>query len=603
LDGRKIAYLEIGKNKGKVFSEQLSLYTNITKVSLDKGESKEQLNAVKKELAAYNTIIAGYHVTDTRASRNFGVDTTIIGFIKELSKDKKVVFSFFGTPYFLSKLELPQTIFDAIIVSYDNSETAQNWTAQAIFGGIPFVGKLPVGADNLPVSYGIETNESTRLRYVKPEEIGIKSADLKKIDSLALLGIGQKAYPGCQVIAAYKGQVFYNKAIGTHTYDKNSSKVKPTDIYDVASVTKVSATLPLVMKLVDSKQVNINGKLKDYITLHSKSDNGNLVIRNILTHQAGLKAFIPFYLDMLTVSDGKEVFSAKNSTEFSIQIPSTKKYVNKSSMLDKNYFSGKLSDTYSLHVANALYSSTRARDYIYNTIDTTKLLSKIYRYSDFGFIYLQRVVESIYQNYENILTDAFFYNPLGMNYTTYLPLQKFTKSIIPPTEKDDVFRRQLVQGYVHDQTAAMLGGVAGHAGLFSNANDLAKLLQMYLNKGEYGGEHYIGSDVVSKFTQYNDEKKSRRGLGFDKPETNPKKASPVCKEASTDSYGHSGFTGCLVWVDPQRDLIYVFLSNRIHPSTENMRITKLSTRTEILANLLNIIDKLKIEEAQLKAIE
>lgn len=597
LDSKTIAYVEVGKNKGITFENQLELYANITKVSVDKSSTKEQLAAIKKQLASYNTLIVGYHIADSRPARNFGVDTEIMSFISDIANQKQTIFTFFGSPYFLSKTASYQNTFNAIIVAYDNSEYAQNRAAQAIFGAIPFKGKLPVSANTtFTAGYGIETNSAIRLKYVEPEEIGFNATDIRRIDSIINKGIKEKAFPGCQVIAAYKGQVFYHKAIGTQTYDKTSAKVKTDDLYDVASVTKVSATLPLVMKMVDTKKVDIDKPLKTYIKLAPKSDKGTLLVRDILLHQAGLKAFIPFYLTMFTVPNGEELINNKTSTAFSIKIPGTKQYINKNSVLDKNYFSNKSSNVFNMPVANGLYSSAKAQEYVYNVIDTSTLLNRNYRYSDLGFIYLQRIIESVYEKREDYLADAFFYNPLGMNYTTYLPLNKVTKARVAPTEKDDVFRRQLVQGYVHDQAAAVLGGVSGHAGLFSTANDLAKLMQMYLNCGEYGGERYIDSAVVAQFTKYDDKKKSRRGLGFDKPETNPKKASPVCKEASLSSYGHSGFTGALVWVDPERDLIYVFLSNRIYPSTENLKITTLGTRTEILAELLKSIDKLKEAE-------
>jgi CubicO group peptidase (beta-lactamase class C family) len=224
-------------------------------------------------------------------------------------------------------------------------------------------------------------------------------------------------------------------------------------------------------------------------------------------------------------------------------------------------------------------------------MDTCTLMTTTYRYSDLGFIYMQRLIESMYDVTEDKLSQVLFYEPLGMTRTGFLPLERIPANDIPPTENDVFFRQQLLQGYVHDQSASLSGGVSGHAGLFSNANDLVKLYQMYLNGGIYGGTRYLTEETIAEFTACADCRHgNRRGLGFDKKDPDSKKKSPICDEASLQSYGHTGFTGTMVWIDPERELIFIFLSNRINPSADNNTLSRLGTRSEIFARLIRAID-------------
>jgi CubicO group peptidase (beta-lactamase class C family) len=406
-----------------------------------------------------------------------------------------------------------------------------------------------------------------------------------------MMGIKQGAFPGCQVIAAHKGEVFYHKAFGNHTYDKASPKVKISDVYDVASVTKVAATLPLVMRMVDEKIVDINNPLNSYISLHSHNNKGNLKIKDILLHQSGLPSWVPFHYKYYIASDGKPAISNKKTAEFSIPVPGAGRYLKNGYRLDGNFFSTEKTGKFTLSVAKNLYGSEELRNDIYAEMDTCTLMSATYRYSDLGFIYMQRLIESMYDMPENKLSQILFYEPMGMTRTGYLPLERIPAGDIPPTENDMLFRNQLLQGYVHDQSASLSGGVSGHAGLFSNANDLAKLYQMYLNGGVYGGTRYLTEETKSEFTTCaNCKQGNRRGLGFDKKDPDSRKKSPICEEASLQSYGHTGFTGTMVWIDPERELVFIFLSNRINPSADNNKLSKLGTRSEIFAKFIRAVD-------------
>ncbi|MDR2286794.1 MAG: serine hydrolase [Prevotellaceae bacterium] len=593
IDKHRYGYLAIGGlNIGNVFYERLSMYANISaKCGVSAIPTAQEITNIKNKFSDCDVIIAGYHATNTNPNKQYGVSKPAFDLLKSMLPDKHIVLAYFGSPYFLSHIESVDVYANSVIVAHDNADEVQDRTAQMIFGGIPFAGKMPVTARQFHEGYGLETFSSIRLKYIIPEETGISLKSLKSIDSLVMAGIKQRAFPGCQVIAAHKGEVFYHKAFGNHTYDKSSPKVKISDVYDVASVTKVAATLPLVMRMVDEKVVDINNTLDNYITMHSHANKGNLKIKDILLHQAGLPSWIPFYYNYFVSPDGKPAISNRKTAEFNIPIPKTGKYLKTGYMLDRNFFSTEQNEKYPLHIANKLYGAKELRENIYTGIDTCALMTATYRYSDLGFIYMQRLIESMYDVTEDKLSQILFYEPLGMTRTGFLPLERIPANDIPPTENDVFFRKQLLQGYVHDQSASLSGGVSGHAGLFSNANDLVKLYQMYLNGGIYGGTRYLTEKTIAEFTACaNCNQGNRRGLGFDKKELDHKKKSPICNEASSQSYGHTGFTGTMVWIDPEKDLIFIFLSNRINPSADNNMLSKLETRSEIFARLIRAID-------------
>jgi beta-glucosidase-like glycosyl hydrolase/CubicO group peptidase (beta-lactamase class C family) len=570
INQHRYGYLAVGGlDMGNVFSDKLSMYANISaKCEVSTNPTAREITNVKTQFNDCDVIIVGYHATTTNPNKQYGVSKPVFDLLNNISADKQIVLAYFGSPYFLSHIQSIDLYANSVIVAHDNADEVQDRTAQMIFGGIPFSGKMPVSAGEFREGYGLETFNSTRLKYVMPEEIGISQTYLNSVDSLAIQGIKQKAFPGCQVIAVHKGEVFYYKAFGNHTYDAKSPKVKISDVYDVASVTKVAATLPLVMRIVDEKVIDVNNSLSDYIEMYPNSNKKDLKIKDILLHQSGLPSWIPFY----------------------------RQYLTKNSELDSNYFSTEKTGKYILPIAHNLYGSKELLENIYTQIDTCALMSTTYRYSDLGFIYMQRLIESVYDISEDRLVQIMFYEPMGMTRTGYLPLERIPASDIPPTENDMTFRHQLLHGYVHDQCASLCGGVSGHAGLFSNANDLAKLYQMYLNGGIYGGTRYMTEKTIAEFTScVNCEHGNRRGFGFDKRDPDGTKKSPICQEASLQSYGHTGFTGTMIWVDPERELIFVFLSNRINPSADNHKLSKLETRSEMFAKLVQAIDHKKNE--------
>ena len=374
-----------------------------------------------------------------------------------------------------------------------------------------------------------------------------------KADSIALKGIVEKAYPGCRVLVALEGRVIYDKSFGHHTYDRKR-RVRNDDIYDIASITKIAATTLAVMKLYQDNKLDVDKKLSYYLPELKNTDKNNIVIRDIMAHQARLQSWIPFY----------------------------KKYL-KNGNPDPAFFSNTKKGDFVVEVARNLYMDKSQIEKIYDSIAASPFSKRRgYLYSDLGFFWLKKFVERI----AGVTIDEFvyenFYKPLGMNNTAFNPLKKFDTERIIPTEDDREFRKQLLQGYVHDPGAALLGGVGGHAGLFSSANDLAVLIQMMMNKGYYGGQQFLTPQVLSEFTRtqfpLND---NRRGMGFDKPQLVKEANGPTSISVSASSFGHSGFTGVYAWADPKYELVYIFLSNRVYPSANNGKINKLNIRTNI----------------------
>ncbi len=582
LDTLSIAFVEVGNGKGQSFQNQLELYTQITSFSINAESNSSEYDSLLNALQPYNLIIIGCHSIDTRASKNYGFSLQLSNFIFDLSFRKKVILDIFGNPYSLNRL-INIDALEGLIISFDNSNTCQSLSAQLIFGGIGVYGKLPVTATNtFTIGNGFINSERIRLKYSIPEELGLNPKTLAKVDSIAYDAIKQQITPGMQILAVKDGVVFYNKCFGSYTYS-NEEPVTTKSIYDIASVTKITATLPSIMHLYDMDSINLKKRIGKYLSLLNNTNKKDLIIADLLLHQSGLQPWIPFYISTIsTLIPGKKPTSNTFSEEYPYKAIENL-FVYKYSTPNPIYYNTKFSRTFSLQVAENIYAIEGIKDTIFKKIDASELkdIGK-YKYSDLGFLYLQRVIENITSKGLDEYANATFYKHLGMNNTAYQPIRKFDISRIVPTEEDLFYRKQLLRGFVHDPAAAMMGGIAGHAGVFSTANDLAKLMQMYLQKGYYGGEQLLKPTTLDLFTTTpNIRNGNRRALGFDKPEMKEGKPSPACKSASTNSFGHAGFTGTLVWADPDNGLVYVFLSNRVYPDASNNKIVEQNVRTNI----------------------
>lgn len=556
LERKKIAYVRIGDASGEVFLNELKKYAEVTHVKAEYPED------YLERLKDFNYVIIGFHKPNANPWQNFKFTSAEISLIEEIARKNRVVLSVFARPYAVMDLKNTSNI-DGIVMSYQNSDWSQKLTAQLIFGARDAKGVLPVSVgSNFPVNTSLESKSVRRLQYGTPEGVGMNSYKLRKIDSLANLGLKQKMYPGAQVLVSRKGRVIYQKNFGYHEYD-NKKKVEDSTVYDLASLTKILASVPLLMELVDKKDLSLDTKLSEMLPEFKGSNKQNLTIKELFSHYARLKAWIPFY--RYTLNDSKTAISDQ-------------------------YYSNIADKDFNVQVAEDLYLRRTYTDSIFKIIRDSDLLPKLeYKYSDLPYYLLKPYFEKKYDAPMEAIVEDRLYSPMGANHMGYLPLRKFSKDNIPPTEIDRTFRNQKVQGYVHDQGAAMLGGVAGHAGLFSNANDVAKVMQMFLWKGFYGGKRFFNPDVFDQFNNcYYCGKRVRRGVGFDKPQLGT--AGPTCGCVSQSSYGHGGFTGTFTWADPEEEIVYVFLSNRTFPDPENRKLIQSDLRSKIQEAIYDAID-------------
>lgn len=547
LEKKKIAYVQMGDDDGSIFLKELQKYTKVHEVSAD------NLDELITKLSAYNTVIVGFHRSNDSPWKDYDFSDKELVWLYEIARTNNVILDLFVKPYALLNLSTVEN-FESIVVSYQNSEVAQQKSAQLIFGAISAKGKLPVSVGNgFHVGDGIVLSNLSRLSYGLPEGVGMSSEKLKKLDSIAQYAIDKKMTPGIQLLVARKGKVVYNKNFGTHTYDKDSEPVAFDDIYDVASLTKILATLPLLMELEENGIVSLDSKLSDILPEYANSNKKNITLKKMLSHYARLKPWIPFY------------YATLDSTKHP----------------DPKYYRKEPSKKFSVKIANNLYMRTDYQDSIQKIILETDLLDRErYRYSDLPYYILKKYIETYYDKGLDELVQTHFYESLGANYTTYNPYNKFSGKKIVPTEIDDYYRYQEVHGYVHDMGAAMQNGVGGHAGIFSNANDVAKIMQLFLQKGFYGGKRYFKPDTVDEFnTCYFCDKDNRRGIGFDKPQLGDE--GPTCGCVSMTSFGHSGFTGTYAWADPEEEIVYVFLANRTYPKADSNLLLKENIRTDI----------------------
>jgi len=564
FNNKKIASLAIGNNEETIntFQKTLLNYYPVDIHRMPKNFSSSEARRMVNDLKEYDLVIISLH-NNSRASRiNYGINNNIIGIVNEISKNNKVVLNVFANPY---SIGLFRNLNDkeAVLVSYQDGDNFERASAEIIFGGLPAKGRLPVSINPLlPAGFGINTPDNFRVRFREPIKAGIYPGIEKTIDSIVNYGIKEKAYPGAQVVVIKDGNVIINKSYGHHRYD-SLREVLNSDIYDLASLTKIASTTAAVMNLKSKGLIDIENTVGYYLPRFKNSEISDINLKEILAHQARFQSWIPFYLE--TIKDGK---------------------------LDSLIYSNTLSDEYPVKVAENIYIHKSYSDSIFKKIKESPLISrKRYLYSDVGFYLLAEIIEEVSSLRLEEYVSKHFYNPMGLNTMTYNPLSKFEKSKIAPSENDTIFRNQILQGYVNDPGAAMLGGVAGHAGLFSNALDMAIMMQMFLQNGYYAGKQYIDKDIVKEFTstQFSN---NRRGLGFDKPCIDDNKNGfPTSDKASKYSFGHTGFTGTYAWADPKENLVYVFLSNRTYPDSSNRNIIELQIRTKIQEAIYKAIEK------------
>lgn len=544
LENRKILSVVVGDSVFfHPFHQFAARYANVRRVNIARQKDVEKLASL---LTAQDQIMVAF-----TSAADAPLVSDVVGILKTRSPLQELIIADLACPSFGAFTG----DFPVVITAFNDHPPTLEIVPQIIFGGVGANGILPISQGNISEGSGFQTKTLKRFSYAMPEEAGISAKGLQKIESVVQEAIRDQATPGCFVLVAKDGKVVYQKAFGHLTYEKQTP-VTDSTIYDLASVTKVSATLQAIMFLNDRGLIDINKKASAYLPELKNSNKKDFTLKDILTHQAGLWPFLPFWAHTM-----------KDSTHL------------------PEYYQQEPSHQYPLMVADKLFASVSMKDSLWNWIIRARIREKPprtpfdYRYSDMGFYILQHLAEKMLNQPVEDFLEQNLYEPLGAYTMGYLPLLRFRVGRIAPTENDRLFRKALLIGTVHDQGAAMHGGVAGHAGLFSNATDLAKLGQMLLQEGHYGGYQYYRPETVRLFTSRQFET-SRRGLGWDKPIQSDWN-SPTSRFASPRTFGHTGFTGTCIWVDPEFNLVYVFLSNRVHPDMTNNKLLASNIRSRI----------------------
>jgi len=548
----KIATLAIGSNTPTMFQNRLDSYVKAKHFYVPSSLADVDIPSLLKDIKKYKRLIVTLHSMNNKAAGNYGLTNEILQLVQNLNRQQEIIVVIFGSPYSLKYFEN----IDHLIMAYEDSPETEDIAAQGLVGVFGFKGKLPVTASNIfPLHQGYSTPSLNRLGFSVPERVGMSSDSLRMISDIVNQMIKIHAAPGCQILVAREGRIIYEKAFGTRTYEPDNP-VYMDDLYDLASVTKVAATTLSVMRLYQEGILSIHETLGHYLPWLKGSNKENMLIDRVMAHHAGLQSWIPFYeatLPQYRLRHG----------------------------LTREIYCNEPNETYCIPVAEGMYMDKSYLDSMKQQIIFSGLnMDGHYVYSDLGFIMLAEIIRNETGVTLDKYADSVFYKPLGLDKMGFLPLRRFSPDEIIPTEEDDYFRCQRIQGCVHDMTSAMLGGVSGHAGLFSDAEDLAVIFQMLMNKGSYGGQQYLDPYVIDVFTSRY-QNSTRRGIGFDMKELDLTKSQLTSMYASPSTYGHTGFTGICVWNDPQSKLVYVFLSNRTFPSMHNTLLSAYNIRERI----------------------
>lgn len=558
LDNIKIATVAVNRLAMTEFQKITDRYTNADHYFIDPN-NEVGAQYVLSKLKDYDVVIAGICALEQKPAGGYGVTPRLKAVLRQIAELNRSAVIWFGNPYGIARLD-PAVKPTALLIAYQDNNYTHQTSVQVLFGALGASGRLPVTVnEDYPEGTGIKTPGGMRLQYGFSENAGLSSERLvSKVDSIVQMGLDTLAFPGCHVLIARKGIVVHNKCYGFHLYDSTEA-VTEQDLWDLASVTKATAATPSLMLLNDRGLFDPDKTLGQYLPWFRSSDKGDLVLREMLAHQSGLRSWIPFWRNTL-----------ENDSTFR-----------------RGIFSDVSNRRFTLQVSDSLFMNRHYLRDMFREIRDSPLGPKRYVYSDLTFILAAEIIESLTDTTIDKFAPASIYRPIGAFNITYNPFEKYPRERIVPTEYDSLFRKQLLRGTVHDEGTAMLGGVSGHAGLFATGNDLLKVVEMYRRGGEYGGVRILSREVLNEWTRVQfPENKNRRALGFDKPmlenDTIPADQAYPCRSASRSSFGHSGFTGTFIWVDPEAEISYVFLSNRVYPTRNNNRLSDLSIRGRIL---------------------
>ena len=579
LDTMHFASVVVGNAVGSAFQKQLDSYAHFDHYAMGTLSNTAAYQELSQKLGTKKrTIVVGLYKIANRPRENYGLSPEFLAWLAVARQTHKVVVVSFGSPYALKALQDLPTLVQA----FEESKPAQLAAAQSLFGAGAISGRLPISlASNMPDGSGIYQADAKRFSFGMPEEIGLDSWRLNRLDTMVANIIRKRITPGCQIVVARRGKVVYNRSFGTLAYHPADSallhpakdSVNEATIYDLASVTKVAGTLQAIMFLYERGVLDVSMPLSHYLPELAGTNKADMVVAEVLSHQAGLVPFIPYWRRTIGGRIGQQ---GPNKTVDGLALALQEPQPQGSLMNELFYCGQSDSNWFNRSVSPGIYTTKAMEDSIWLWTVESNLLPKNqrgdhdYKYSDLSFHIMKRLAEKLLnQPIEDFLAQN-LYQPLGLTTMGYRPLQAFPKAQIAPTEIDTYWRKTTVQGTVHDQGAALSGGVGGHAGLFSNALDLATLMQMNMQNGTYGGTRFYQDPTVPFFSKAHFPR-NRRGLGWDKPVRGGE--GPTSKLASSSTFGHTGFTGTCAWADPENELVFVFLSNRTYPNSDDNRLT------------------------------
>lgn len=568
-----LTVISIGTPKSdEVFVQELAKYGPVINFRLTKETNDSVRRSIIHRIADSRRVVVS---VTTRTIKGF------CPFLATLSLNAPTVYAIF-TP-FTALDQLPSLSSAAsVVLGHSVEPDVQKHVAGVLYGVSSASGRLSASIPKqFKAGEGITITPATP-QYYAPEELSMSSGILNRIDSIVQDGISAGAFPGCQVYVLKNGKIVYDKSFGSFTYDKNAHKVQTDDLYDLASLSKTTGTLLAVMKLYDKGKFNLTDKISTYLPYLKGTDKENITINELLFHQSGLPSTIFFYKEAIDKdSYAGAFFKSKKDNLHTIQVGKNL-YSSSSYNFKEGLVSSKPSDVYDINVADDFWLNRSFRQEEEKMLAEAPLKDKVYRYSCVNFILLKEMVERISGETMDKLLYREYFRPMKLERLTYLPLRKFSKEQIAPTVKNDFLRRKspVLQGYVHDEAAAFFGGVSGNAGLFGSASEVAAVYQMLLNGGTYNGRRYLSEATCHLFTTATSNI-SRRGLGFDKPDMKDVEKSPCAKSAPASVFGHTGFTGTCAWADPDNDMVYVFLSNRVYPNAWNNKLGRMNIRPKI----------------------
>ncbi len=568
---RKIALLEVGKpGEADVLAKQLSRYATPVHFRLRPQLTEVENRRLSDSLSAYNRVIVA--VSEPKS-------VPYQAFLKKFAPSSPAIYLFFTPEKTLLETREGVSAASAVVLAHTSVPEVQRQVADILFAKASANGRLSASIEGLfHAGDGVTVTPDTPLHLV-PEEYGLSSLVLERIDSLALAGIREGAYPGCQVVVMKEGHMLLDKSFGTHA-GAGSPQVKNTDIYDIASLTKTTGTLLALMKLYDKGRFNLTDKLSRHLSFLQQTNKRDITIQDVLFHQSGLPAGLALYPEVIDKESYQgRLFSSRRDAHHTIRV-GTRTWANPNFKFLKEYISPVRTGNYTWQICDSLWLNRSFREVLEKKIIEVPLGQKRYVYSDVGFILLRFLVEQLAGMPMDEYLQQEFYEPMGLKRTGYRPLHKFSRSEIVPSNRDIFLRKAKLHGHVHDETAAFQGGVSGNAGLFSTAEEVARIYQMLLNDGELDGRRYLGKETCQLFTT-SKSKLSRRGLGFDRPDPHFPDKSPCAPSAPATVYGHTGFTGTCAWVDPVNKIVYVFLSNRIYPDILNRKLSQLDIRRQM----------------------